>query len=88
MISYSIIISKEARKINRNVEFSGFLQKSECDFQLSMIFTGSSDEKVAVNTPTDTRIVSITVTDTNPALAQALADDIRVEASDLIVNTM
>ena len=43
MISYSIIISKEARKINRNVEFSGFLQKSECDFQLSMIFTGSSD---------------------------------------------
>ena len=45
MISYSIIISKEARKINRNVEFSGFLQKSECDFQLSMIFTGSSENK-------------------------------------------
>lgn len=45
-------------------------------------------EKVAVNTPTDTRIVSITVTDTNPALAQALADDIRVEASDLIIDTM
>ena len=45
-------------------------------------------KKVEVNTPTDTRIVSITVTDTNPALAQALADDIRVEASDLIVNTM
>lgn len=44
--------------------------------------------KVEVNTPTDTRIVSITVTDTNPALAQALADDIRVEASDLIINTM
>lgn len=45
-------------------------------------------KKVEVNTPTDTRIVSITVTDTNPALAQALADDIRVEASDLIINTM
>lgn len=45
-------------------------------------------KKVAVNTPTDTRIVSITVTDTNPALAQALADDIRVEASDLIIDTM
>lgn len=45
-------------------------------------------EKVSVNTPTDTRIVSITVTDTNPALAQALADDIRVEASDLIIDTM
>lgn len=44
--------------------------------------------KVAVSTPTDTRIVSITVTDTNPALAQALADDIRVEASDLIIDTM
>lgn len=44
--------------------------------------------KVEVNTPTDTRIVSITVTDTNPALAQALADDIRVEASDLIIDTM
>ncbi len=45
-------------------------------------------KKVEVNTPTDTRIVSITVTDTIPALAQALADDIRVEASDLIINTM
>lgn len=45
-------------------------------------------KKVEVNTPTDTRIVSITVTDTNPALAQALADDIRVEASDLIIDTM
>lgn len=44
--------------------------------------------KVEVNTPTDTRIVSITVTDTNPALAQELADDIRVEASDLIIDTM
>lgn len=44
--------------------------------------------KVEVNTPIDTRIVSITVTDTNPALAQALADDIRVEASDLIIDTM
>ena len=45
-------------------------------------------KKVEVNTPADTRIVSITVTDTNPALAQALADDIRVEASDLIIDTM
>lgn len=45
-------------------------------------------KKVEVNTPTDTRIVSITVTDTIPALAQALADDIRVEASDLIIDTM
>ena len=45
-------------------------------------------KKVEVNTPTDTRIVAITVTDTIPALAQALADDIRVEASDLIINTM
>lgn len=45
-------------------------------------------KKVEVNTPTDTRIVSITVTDTNPALAQALADDIRVEASNLIIDTM
>lgn len=44
--------------------------------------------KVAVDTPTDTRIVSITVTDTDPALAQKLADDIRVVASDLIINTM
>lgn len=44
--------------------------------------------KVTVDTPTDTRIVSITVTDHDPALAQKLADDIRVEASDLIINTM
>ena len=44
--------------------------------------------KVSVDTPTDTRIVSITVTDHDPALAQKLANDIRVEASDLIINTM
>lgn len=45
-------------------------------------------DKVSVDTPTDTRIVSITVTDHDPALAQKLANDIRVEASDLIINTM
>ncbi len=44
--------------------------------------------KVDVSTPTDTRIVAITVTDTDPSLAQKMANDIRTEAADLIIDTM
>ncbi len=45
-------------------------------------------DKVSVDTPTDTRIVSITVTDHDPALAQTLANSIRTEAAELIISTM
>lgn len=44
--------------------------------------------KVDVDNPDSTRIIAITVTDTDPALAQELADAIRVTAADLIVETM
>lgn len=43
---------------------------------------------VNVQTPADTRIVTITVTNHDPALAQKLADDIRKRSSELIINTM
>ena len=45
-------------------------------------------EMVNVQTPTDTRIVTITVTNHDPALAQKLADDIRKRSGELIINTM
>lgn len=45
-------------------------------------------DKVEVSTPTDTRIVAITVTDTDPSLAQKMANDIRTEAAELIIQTM
>ena len=45
-------------------------------------------DKVDVDNPDSTRIIAITVTDTDPALAQELADAIRVTAADLIVETM
>lgn len=45
-------------------------------------------KKVSVATPTDTRIVSITVTDTDPVLAMNIANCIREAASDHIQNVM
>lgn len=45
-------------------------------------------DMVDVETPTDTRIVTITVTNHDPALAQKLANDIRTRSSELIINTM
>ena len=38
-------------------------------------------KKISVNVPTDTRIVTITVEDSSPELAQAIADSIRNSAS-------
>lgn len=65
------------------------IEKVIADNHLENVYDYSSFlGKVSVDTPTDTRIVSITVTDHDPALAQKLANDIRVEASDLIINTM
>ena len=45
-------------------------------------------ETVNVQTPADTRIVTITVTNHDPALAQKLADDIRKRSGELIIDTM
>lgn len=45
-------------------------------------------KKVGVTTPTDTRIVSITVTDIDPQQAQAIADCIREVAGEHIQNVM
>lgn len=45
-------------------------------------------EKVSVHTPTDTRIVSITVTDTDPQQAMDIADCIREVAGEHIQNVM
>lgn len=44
--------------------------------------------RVAVQALTDTRIISITVTDENPMTAQILADEIRKEAAEHIKNVM
>ena len=45
-------------------------------------------EKVAVSTPTDTRLIDITVTDTDPKTAQNIANDVRIVASEHIQNVM
>lgn len=45
-------------------------------------------KKVSVTTPSDTRIVSITVTDTDPVQAMNIANCIREAASDHIQNVM
>lgn len=45
-------------------------------------------DKVSVDTPTDTRIVSITVTDTNPRQAMEIANCIREVAGEHIQNVM
>lgn len=45
-------------------------------------------DKVSVHTPTDTRIVSITVTDTNPQQAMDIANCIREVAGEHIQNVM
>lgn len=45
-------------------------------------------DKVDVTTPSDTRIVAITVTDHDPQLAQRIANEVRTEASDHIQKVM
>ena len=45
-------------------------------------------DKVSVDTPTDTRIVSITVTDKDPVVAMHIANSIRESASEHIQNVM
>ena len=45
-------------------------------------------EMITVDVPTDTRIVTITVEDTDPYLARSIADAVRVSASKHIGNVM
>ncbi|MBP7348127.1 MAG: protein-tyrosine kinase [Butyrivibrio sp.] len=45
-------------------------------------------DKITVDTPTDTRIVSITVTDTSPKLAQQIANNVREVAAAHITKVM
>lgn len=58
--------------------------------QLALSDTEYKDllKKVSVNTPTDTRIVTITVTDTDPLQAQKIANCIREVAGAHIQNVM
>lgn len=58
--------------------------------KLSLAETEYQDllDKVSVHTPTDTRIVSITVTDTNPQEAMNIANCIREVAGEHIQNVM
>lgn len=58
--------------------------------KLSLTETEYQDllDKVSVHTPTDTRIVSITVTDTNPQKAMNIANCIREVAGEHIQNVM
>ncbi|HAP72263.1 MAG TPA: protein-tyrosine kinase, partial [Lachnospiraceae bacterium] len=59
------------------------------DNHLDQIYTYEQfAETVNVQTPADTRIVTITVTNHDPALAQKLADDIRKRSGELIIDTM
>ncbi len=45
-------------------------------------------KKITVSVPTDTRIVSITAEDTDPYMARAIADRIRISAAEHIGNVM
>lgn len=45
-------------------------------------------ERVTVETLTDTRIIAITVEDTDPVMAQAIANEIRIVASEHIKSVM
>lgn len=57
------------------------------DYKSDMSYAAFAD-RVDVEAITDTRIISITVEDENPAMAQLLADEIRKEASICIKDVM
>ena len=54
---------------------------------LNMSYEGLSS-KVSVTNPSDTRVLEITVTHSNPESARLIADEIRVKAAEFIVKTM
>ena len=45
-------------------------------------------KKITVSVPTDTRVVSITAEDTDPYMARAIADSVRISAAEHIANVM
>lgn len=50
--------------------------------------SASLASRVSVDTQSDTRIIAITVTDTDPAMAQYIADELREAAAERIMNVM
>lgn len=72
-----------AELINSRYVLEEVIQKLALDIEYSELL-----EKVSVNTPSDTRIVSITVEDTDPVQAMNIANCIREVASDHIQNVM
>lgn len=68
------------------------LEKVIHKLQLETIYEGMDYEalldKVSVTTPTDTRILAITVTDLDPVMAMEIANSIREEAAVHIKNVM
>lgn len=68
------------------------LEKVIQELQLDTIYEGMDYEallnKVKVTTPTDTRILAITITDLEPVLAMEIANSIREEAAIHIKNVM
>ena len=52
------------------------------------ITTEKLKKKITVSVPTDTRIVSITAEDTDPYMARAIADRVRISAAEHIANVM
>ena len=63
------------------------LEKVNTDLQLGYSYEDLKG-KVNVSTPTDTRIVTISVTELDPGMAQTIANEIRVDASEHIKNVM
>ena len=52
------------------------------------ITTEKLKKKITVSVPTDTRIVSITAEDTDPYMARAIADRVRISAAQHIADVM
>ncbi len=50
--------------------------------------SGALASRISVDTQSDTRIITITVTDENPAMAQYIANELREAAAERIVNVM
>ena len=63
------------------------LEKVNTDLQLGYSYEDFK-KKVSVTTPTDTRIVTISVTDLDRSMAQTIANEIRIDASEHITNVM
>lgn len=69
--------------INSRYVLEEVIQKQSLDMEYSELLS-----KVSVSTPTDTRIVAITVKDTDPVQAMNIANCIREVASEHIQNVM